>query len=297
MQWILLSLLSAVFLGLYDVARKSAVRDNAVPPVLLLNVLTTAIIWLPLVLLSRWTGVLEDSSFYVDRIDPQTHGLLFLKSLLVGASWMLAFFALKHLPISIAAPIRSTSPFWIVLVATSLLGERPGQMQWLGMLILLAAFFAFSRVGQREGVHFRRNKWIVCIVLATVLGALSALYDKYLLQTCGIRPSTVQAWFSIYLVLVMLPLNGYWVIYERSKSPFQWRWTIPAIAIALLVTDYLYFLAITDADAMIAIISPVRRTSVIIPFTVGILWLREKNARPKAICIALMLLGVLLLSQ
>lgn len=45
MEWILLSICSAVFLGLYDLAKKTAVRDNAVPPVLLFNVASAAYCW------------------------------------------------------------------------------------------------------------------------------------------------------------------------------------------------------------------------------------------------------------
>ena len=297
MQWIVLSLLSAVFLGLYDLAKKTAARDNAVPLVLLLNVCTAALICMPFLLLSSWQPTwLNGTPFLVEHASPATHGLLFGKSVLVGVSWTCALFALKHLPLSIAAPIRSTSPLWTTLIAVLFMGERPTALQWSGMLLIMLAFLFFSRVGKREGVHFRSNRWVGCMIAATLLGALSALFDKYLLQGLKLSPATVQAWFSIYLVAVMLPLGLHWFFRQRSNQPFEWRWTIPAIAITLLIADFLYFAAVSDPQALISIISPLRRTSVIIPFLFGILVLSEKSWQQKALCIALMLLGVVLVS-
>ena len=112
MSWILLSLLSALFLGLYDIAKKVAVRDNAVPPVLLCNVATAAMLWIPLAAISRCSpSVLSGTLLMVERLGWQVHVMLAAKSCLVAASWTFAFFALKHLPISIATPsVRFSEP-------------------------------------------------------------------------------------------------------------------------------------------------------------------------------------------
>lgn len=138
---------------------------------------------------------------------------------------------------------------------------------------------------------------MVAIIGATLLGSLSALYDKYLLQVVKLSPVVVQAWFSIYLVPFMLPLAIRWYRLERVENPFRWRWSIPLIAISLLIADFTYFTAISNADALISVISPLRRTSIIIAFLFGILQLKESHWRPKAACIAAILLGVYLLSQ
>lgn len=297
MSWIFLSLASALFLGLYDLAKKSSVRDNAVPAVLFLNVSTAAFICTGLLVANRiqpasWAGTV----FEVDTLELSDHARLFFKSVIVGTSWSLAFAALKHLPLSIAAPIRSTSPMWTCLLAILLLGERPGWLQASGVLLIVIAFLLFSGVGKLEGLHFHRDRWVIYMVAATALGALSSLYDKYLLQTCGLRPATVQTWFSIYLVVVTLPSTCIWFRNERAANPFQWRWTIPAIAVMLLIADLLYFCAVADTRALISVVSPLRRTAVLIPFVYGTFVLGEQNWRRKAGCICLMLLGVLLIS-
>ncbi len=297
MNWILLSLCSAVFLGFYEIAKKVSLRNNAVPPVLFFNVLTQALVWLPMVLMSRFAPQwMPSERLIVDSVSWQDHVLLAAKSLLAGSSWIFASFAIKHLPISIGAVIRASSPLFTVLIAVAFLQERPTVLQWTGMSIILVSFYAFSLVGSKEGIHFHRDRWVGFMVLATFLGACSSLYDKFLLQTMEMKASTVQAWFSIYLLAVMLPLVLRWRLRDRIASPFQWRWSIPMIAILLLVSDFMYFSAIEMDGALISVISPLRRTSVVIAFIAGIQLYGEKNWRPKAICIASLLVGVYVLS-
>ena len=303
MSWIVLAFLSALLLGCYDIAKKASVRNNAVPAVLLVNVSTAAIFWLGPIgysvacTLSGTAPVTPTGVHQLIALAPHEHGLLFLKSLLVGCSWICAFFALKHLPLSIASPIRATSPLWTIACAVLLMGERPAPLQWLGIAVVIVAFLAFSRVGAREGIHFHRDRWVVLMMIGTLLGAASSLYDKYLLQQLAIPPATVQAWFSVYLVPVMLPLAVRWYSRERERVPFEWRPTIPLIAITLLAADYAYFVAVSDPNALISVISPVRRSAVVIPFLFAVVYCKEPNWHLKAACITANLTGVYLLSQ
>ncbi len=232
----------------------------------------------------------------VTPISWDDHARLFLKALIAGSSWVFASFALKHLPMSIAAPIRASSPFVTILFAVVFMQERPTSAQWFGVIIVVLSFFAFSIVGSKEGIHFHRDRWIGLMVLATLLGAASALYDKYLLQSRHLGSATVQAWFSIYLVAFMSPLFARWLLVDRAKSKFEWRWSIPMIALLLLASDFLYFSAIEQNGGLISVISPLRRTSVIIAFIAGIRLYGELNWRPKAICILCILAGVFVIT-
>ncbi|TWU05038.1 DMT family transporter [Stieleria varia] len=297
MNWIFLSLISAVLLGVYDVSKKLSVRGNAVPIVLLISVTVGAVIWLPMIVWSHgFPSSVPVESLRVDALSWAQHGLLLTKSILVGASWTFAFTALKHLPLSIGAPIRATSPLWTILIATIAMGERPTPMQWLGIAIVMAGFWRFSLVGNREGIRFTRDRWVACMVIATLLGAISSIYDKWLLQSAMIRPATVQAWFTVYLVPVMLPMAVRWYFRDRPKHPFQWRRTILWISPLLLAADFAYFTALSDPDAMIAIVSTLRRSSVVIALAFGARALREVNFRAKAVCVAMILAGVALLT-
>lgn len=291
MDWILLSLIAGVLLGLYDLCKKHAVLQNAVVPVLFFSNLTAALVWLHLLLLQPVLPVI----LHVETISAGSHVLLFGKAALVGTSWIFAYFSLKHLPVSIVGPIRATSPLWTLAGAVLLFGESPSLQQWLGIGLTLAAFMALSVAGRREGIEFRSNKWIFSIILATLLGGTSSLYDRYLLHTVGISPATVQAWFSLYLVVFFAPFAWGWWRRWWVRGTFHWRWSVPAIGIGLLLTDFAYFLALSDPDALVAIVSSIRRSSVLVVFAGGILFFGEGNVRAKLPATLAILAGVLIL--
>jgi len=295
-SWVILSILSAVLLGFYDLSKKQALKENAVLPVLFFSVLTGALIWIPFVIWSLGSpDTYPSETFRVHSITWVDHVRLFCKSALVGGSWIFGYFALKHLPMSIAGPIRATSPLWTILLAVFLMGEHPNTWQWLGIAIVLSAFYAFSFVGKLEGIRFHKDKWVGYMMIATLIGACSAIYDKYLLQNAHLDPATVQAWFSIYSVVVMLPFYLLWLRGAWPRGSFEWRHSIALIGIFLLLADFLYFTAISQEGALIAVISPIRRGTVVISFIGGILLHNEKNFKPKAVCIAVLLVGIVLI--
>lgn len=296
MSWLLLTIGSALLLGFYDYFKKLALRDNAVLPVLFGGAATSALVWLPFMV---WAKIAPDTLphdfFQVTGLPWASHGMLFTKSAIVGASWLCGYFGIKSLPLSIAGPIRATGPLWTILFAVLFFGESPSPKQWLGVSIILLSFFAITVVGRREGIHFHRDKSVFFIIGATIFGAISSLYDKHLLQNTALGPNEVQAWFSCYTSLLLLPALLIWAR-NKNRHAFHWHWAIPVIGLTLLAADILYFTAIAQPGALISLISPARRTSVIVSFLLGIFLFREKQIRPKAACVAGIILGVLLLS-
>ena len=295
-SWLLLSIASALLLGFYDFFKKAALRHNEVTPVLFGSVAASAAVWLPMVAWSKFSpDTLPSEFFHVTGLTPGEHLLLFAKAALVGSSWLCGYIGIRMLPLSIATPIRATGPLWTILLAVLLFHESPAPRQWLGLTVILVSFFAFTFVGRREGIHFHRDKAVFFMIGATVLGALSALYDKYLLQTAGLSPGQVQAWFTIDLALLLVPSLLWWKR-NPDRQPFRWHWAVPVIGLTLLAADILYFMAISQPDALISLISPVRRTSVIVSFLLGIVLFGEKHVVAKGLCVASIVGGVLMLS-
>jgi len=298
MSWFALTVCSAVLLGLYDLAKKAALRGAPPMAVLMATVLVGAATWAPCVAAASlgWSAALPSGLRVATSLGWAEHGLLLAKSTLVAASWALAYAALARLPVSIAAPIRSTSPAFTILVAVALMGERPSTTQWLGVATVLAAFYAFSWASAAEGVHFARNKWVGCMGLSTLLAACSALYDKYLFQQTDLDVPTVQAWFSLYLVPVVAPWYLRWR--RRCGAPHAELLQPLAVAIAwlLLAADYAYFAALATDGALIAVVSPLRRTAVAVSLVGGVLLFGERGFRRKAACVGAMLAGVTLLA-
>lgn len=295
-MWSLAALLSAVFLGIYDIFKKSSLNGNAVIPVLFFATLTSTVIFLPVVIGSYLNpAFFANIGLYAPSLNFNEHLQVLLKAVIVISSWILAFFAMKHLPISIFAPIRSTGPFWTLIGALLIFKEQLNILQWIGVSLTLLFFYLFSTAGKKEGIEFRKNKWIFFIVIATVLGAVSGLYDKFIISR--IDRIAVQAWFSFYQVAIMLPvLLLLWLPNRKNSTPFHWRWTIVAIGVTLVIADFLYFYALSLEGAMISMISALRRSSVLLTFTLGALIFKEKNLKQKGIYLLGILAGILLIT-
>jgi drug/metabolite transporter (DMT)-like permease len=294
MHWIVASLVSALFLGVYELCTKHAVQNNAVVPVLFFSTLSGATVWLVLLVGQTVHPGPLPASLVVDPLTLVQHLQLVLKSAIVAASWVFTYFALKHLPLSLGSPIRATSPLWTLFGAILILGERPTWLETVGVLTTLASFAGLSFAGRLEGVHFHRNKWVWFLIAGTLLGAVSSLYDKYLLGRAHFSVPTVQAWFSVYLLVLFTPFAIGWKRRWWSRNEFHWRWSIPFIAFSLLVADYIYFGALRDPTSLVSVVMSLRRGSTLVGFAGGLLLFGERNGWQKLPAVIGILVGIVL---
>lgn len=298
-MWLSFAFLSAVLLGFYDSCKKQALGGNAVIPVLFLNTLFCSLIFVPFIVLSYCSPVLDDSIFKVADYDGwAVQKWILLKSVIVLSSWTLGYYAMKHLPLTIVGPINATRPVLVLLGAMLIFGEKLNCLQWTGVLLAVVSFFMLSRSGKKEGIDFEHNVWIYAVVGAAILGAVSGLYDKFLMNPNGLAldKMAVQSWYNIYqcgMMGVMMTLI--WYPNRRKTTPFRWKWSIIFISIFLSVADFVYLYALSMPGAMISIVSMVRRGSVIVSFLFAALVFKEKNLRSKALDLALVLLGMVFL--
>lgn len=299
-MWLTLAFLSAALLGFYDSFKKKALLQNAIIPVLFLNTVFCSLIFLPFIILSAKTNILDGSQFHVASGGWEMHRYILLKSVIVLSSWLFGYMGMKHLPLTIVGPINATRPVLVLLGAMLVYGERLNLCQWIGVLLAITSFLMLSRSGKKEGIDFRHNRWIWAIVIAALLGAASGLYDKYLMASpsdggVGLDRMAVQSWYNIYqmgwMLIMMLVL--WWP--RRKQSPFRWDWCILNISLFLSMADFAYFYALSQPHAMISVVSMIRRGSVIVSFLFGALIFREHNLKTKAVDLLLVLLGMVFL--
>lgn len=287
-MWWALAFLSAALLGCYDSFKKASLKGNAVIPVLFLNTLLCALIFLPFAIRTGWGG------WVVQKY-------ILLKSCIVLSSWISGYYAMKHLPLTIVGPINATRPVMVLVGAMILFEERLNAFQWIGVTLAVVSFFLLSRSGRKEGIDFKHDRWIWCLVLAAAIGAASGLYDRYLMAPVdnggvGLDRLQVLSWYNIYQAGMMLViLLTLWYPRHESYTPFHWNWTIPFISVFLCGADFLYMGALTDEAAMISVVSMIRRGSVVVSFLFGALVFHEKNLKSKALDLALVLLGMVFL--
>ena len=302
-MWTFLAFISALCLGFYDISKKIALRDHPVVDVLTLSVCFSAVLLsVPLICSRFCPAMMVGTPFYVPTMDLQAHLFTVLKSLIVLSSWVCAYIALKHLPISVVSPMQATRPMWTLVGALLIFGERLNTWQWIGVCIALGTILAFSFFtrkprNSRDYRDPRINRYYVALALAILLGAASGLYDKYLMRRYD--HNAVQVYYTIYQAVMMM---GVWVI-EYARHPRSPRVTsfssflpIALISIFLIISDNVYMLALRDPDSLIAVVSTIRRGGAVIGFAYGLLFLKEENPLPKVLCMIGIGVGLLCLA-
>ena len=289
MSWTVWILLSSFFLALYDLAKKESVRENAVLPVLLCSTCCGCAAFV------AGLGVCGKIPEVLASASGRALGLAAIKSVIVATSWVFTFYALRTLPITIATPIRASAPALVFIAAFFLYGEIPSWVQAVGMLAVFGGYFAFSWAGKHEGIDFFRNKAVWSAIAGACFSALSSIWDKYVFQVEGAPVETVQFFFQIGLVIVYaLILSGQRLL-KLPHDRFEFRLTIPFVGILLAMADWLYFKGLAVPDAPISVGSLLRRFSVVITFVLGARFFHETNLKRKALALAAILAGVILL--
>ena len=304
LMWLILAFVSATFLGLYDTSKKASLKNNAVLPVLLLNTIFSTLIFSPFLTdYIAGTGWFDGTFLATDPyaakeagemagLSPlRAHALVILKSFIVLSSWICGYFGLKHLPLTLVGPINATRPVLVLVGAMLIFGEKLNLYQWAGVLLTILSIYMMSRAGKKENIDFKSNKWIWCVAAATIMGAISGLYDKFIMKS--LSPMFVQSWFNFYQMIIMTVICAtLWYPKRNQTTPFHWSWAIPLISIFICIGDFAYFTSLNDPDSMISVVSLVRRSSVIVSFACAAIIFKERNLRAKAIDLLLILIGM-----
>lgn len=293
-MWVIGALISAILLGIYNLSQKAALKNNAVLSVLLLSTAGAALIFLPLILFSYFNIIPDTNFFYVPKGNFDAHWHILLKACIVFSSWFFGYYAIKHLAITLVGPVKATQPVFTLIGATLLLGEVLNIYQWIGVLLGISSIFLLSYSGKNEGIDFRKNKFIWLLFTSVVIGAISSLYDKYLLQ--HYNRMFVQSWFL--LDQTILTAIVFLFLYKKKTfgtTKFQWRYSIILISVFIALADLVYFWALSKPGAMISIVSMIRRSSVLVSFIGGVIIFKENNIKSKAFDLILILLGLIFL--
>lgn len=329
-MWVLLAIISGCLLGFYDIAKKVSVRENNVFGVLMCSNIVSACMFLPFILnsLFGW-GWFEGTPFDIPCGSGMDHLKMVVKALIVLSSWICSFSGLKSVPLSVYGPINASRPVFVLLGGILLFGERLNAWQWAGVTVAILSLYLLSMVSKKgEGLDFRKSQGILLVALGTVLGACSALYDKYLML--DMDRVFVQSWFSLYSAVIMTCVfavaaglagaarpgaacgaagvgeghrvacgaaaSGTAGTVERKRwTKFQWRWSIVLIGVFVSLADFAYYNALAQTDSMISIVSMIRRGSVIVSFACAAVMLREKNMKAKSLDLLLLLVSMVLL--
>jgi len=277
-MWIWLAIGSAMMLGFYDVAKKQALKHNDVLTILLMATGFSAILTSP----------------FLSHGSLQWHLQLIIKVVLVSLSWISGLAALKELPLTTASTIKASRPVLVLLFSIILFGERLNAWQWAGCIMAGISLFMLNRSSKKEGIDWKGNKGILFMAVSVFTGVASALFDKHILSY--MPPLFVQSWCNWYITALMGIIILVRRIMNKEKSfRFHWDWYLVVIAVFITVADYMYFVAVHQPDALLSVISMIRRSSVLVTFICGAILFSEKNIQSKAMDLLVMLVGMALI--
>lgn len=287
-NWFLLVLLSAITLGIYDTTRKVAMKGNSVLPVLFWATSSgTAFLVLIMILTGRFAANWNCGW--------DAYGFVWIKTLLVSASWYCGYAAMLTLPLSLAAPVNASRPLWVFLGGLLIYHEFPTFWKGVGMALIFIGYYLLNSAGGREGFSFKKSTGMKYCLAGAMLGSASALYDKFLLNIIKLPPQTVQLHFAVDLVI----LFGAALLFAcacRMKVKFHWHISIPATGILLIIADCVYFYALSMPDVHISQVSLIRRCSCLVTFLMGVICFKERNIRGKLAALLLILAGVVVMA-
>lgn len=322
MIWLWTSVLSALLLGCYDIAKKQSLKRNGVLEVLLIATGLSTLFLFP-VLIGPHPATL------------QMHLLLLIKSLLVAGSWICGIIGLKHLPLTTVGIIKATRPVFVLLGCLLLFGEVLNLMQWAGIVVAILALTLLGLSSRNEGIFFHRDRWVWCMGLSVLFGVVSALFDKQIVSNLKLPPVFTLAWCDLYVTILIAICVAFNRTLLRKKAapvvgmpsrqgagaagtesgfaeqtggrvplrpdsvpgivPFRWDWSLLLIAVFITISDILYFYSLSCEGSLLAVVSMLRRSSVVVTFLGGAILFKEKNLRAKGWVLLLLLAGMVLL--
>ena len=277
-MWLWMTLGSALMLGIYDVFKKQALKNNSVLWVLLAATALSTLFLSPFLS----SGPVED------------HLRLILKAVLVTTSWVSGLIGLKLLPITTVSTLKASRPFFVVLFSIVLFGEQLNGWQWAGVALALLALTLLSGASKKEGIDFSKSKGVAAMAVSILAGVASALYDKKVVASMD--PLFLQSWCNFYItVLLALCILVKSLRDKENRERFKWDWMLVVIAVFITGADMLYFFALKQDGALLSVISLMRRCSVVVTFVVGAIVFKEKNLKAKSLDLAILLAGIVCL--
>ncbi|MBP5335202.1 MAG: DMT family transporter [Bacteroidales bacterium] len=277
-MWLWMTLGSALMLGIYDVFKKQALKNNSVLWVLLAATALSTLFLSPFLS----SGPVED------------HLRLVLKAVLVTTSWVSGLIGLKLLPITTVSTLKASRPFFVVLFSIVLFGEQLNGWQWAGVALALLALTLLSGASKKEGIDFSKSKGVAAMAVSILAGVASALYDKKVVASMD--PLFLQSWCNFYItVLLALCILVKSLRDKENRERFKWDWLLVVIAVFITGADMLYFFALKQDGALLSVISLMRRCSVVVTFVVGAIVFKEKNLKAKSLDLAILLAGIVCL--
>jgi drug/metabolite transporter (DMT)-like permease len=225
--------------------------------------------------------------------------VLFFKSILGAAAYLLVLMGMRRLEISQALPLLVLTPGLVALFAFLLLGESLVAMEIGGMILLLVGTYLLQ-VGGKKGFFspvksFVKSKGNYYILGALVLFTITSLLDKALLKNFNVPVNAFMGFQHLFFAIIF----GFVAIFyvgERKEFVRAIRfsgWAILALAVVTVIYRYTQIYATNIAP--VALVLAMKRISVFFAVLIGGKLFRDSNLFVRIIATALMVGGAVMI--
>jgi bacterial/archaeal transporter family protein len=278
MIWVIFILFSALTRGIGDIFYKKLSFDFSPQTILLFSSFLNILFLVP-------------TFACIEVLEPKLMGFVFLKAVAMTTAWLLFLYSLKKLPISVATPLQILSTLFAIIFGFIFLKEY--------LTILLGGLLTLQIISKKESSQKTSSflsRAFFSGVLASFFSALSLTLDRYLLRDL-IDPANLQFWFYIFIFvntfLVFLVLK---TPYKKALQNLKTKWWIFVIlSLFLVISDRTYMIAATYPLALLGLLIPMKRLSIIFSVFIGGKAFKERNLNSKILATFVMLIGLVLM--
>lgn len=278
-----MALISAMFLGCYDVLKKVSLKKSSVYEVLFFYCLFGFLFSLIFSNINFFNVGFADVLFFL------------LKSCILVVNWMLVLIATKKLDVGVVTSFSMLNTIFVLFESAIFFGEKITWVHIVSLLLMGIGITLITMLSSKDHKEEKKNHYIyiALLVAGAFLGSCSAMLDKYLISYRGVSNANILSWYLMFNSII------YGVIYflKNKKIDFKKLKTnyFPIlVGLAICLADTLYFYAISLDGAQMSFISILRKLNVVIATIMASIFLKEKHLLKKVGILLIMLLGVAL---
>lgn len=277
--WIIFILLYGILKGSREPIKKAVLKD--------VGVLTTLFVY-------TFVGFLMSAPTAVGvfSVTPFAFSLVVIKSFVIFVAWILAFMAIKKVPVSVYGICDMSRVIFSTLLGVFFLGESL-TAKGIVSLILVAGGLYFANTKKSAENENYKMKYIWLIVIECFLNAVSGTLDKYIMSTGEITSSALQFWFMLLLSAFYLA----YILIKREKLELKKALTNPwlyVLSFSLILGDRMLFSANADPESQVTVMTLIKQSSAVVTIILGRIIYKEKNIIRKLACAGIILSGIAL---
>ncbi|MGD8396733.1 MAG: DMT family transporter [Candidatus Eiseniibacteriota bacterium] len=234
----------------------------------------------------------------IDGVPPVEPG--FWPALAIGVTANIAALTLRNLglklaPLSVAVPLLSFTPVFLLGTEALVLGDLPSARGVAGVLAIVAGAYTLNLDAARGGVLHPvrvvvRDRGCQCMLAVAFLWSLTSVIDKW----CVVRssPAFYLATFHAGFVLGYLPLAAVWRRGVTLRRPRHWR---RYALIALIHFGSILAQMIAIQLVLVSYVIAIKRSGMLLSVLIGAVYFGERGVRQRLAGAACMAVGVALI--